>query len=126
MFNQHIYGLIYQKIHTKIYKVNGLRANFLKRIKNLLDIFIVKIWIASTSGNQPTHLVIIGKHVKNVKNMFIRHIYGKMTIIIEGRKEIRMISHINLIDVKHVNRVNASNHIMIIRTLMNKTIMTPI
>ena len=72
----------------------------------------------------PTHLVIIGKHVKNVKNMFIRHIYGKMTIIIEARKEIRMISHINLIDVKHVNTVNASNHINIIRTLMNKTIMT--
>ena len=124
MFNPHIYGLICQKIHMKIYKVNGLRANFLKKIKNLLDTFIVIIWIATTSGNQPTHLVIIGKHVKNVKNMFIRHIYGKMTIIIEARKEIRMISHINLIDVKHVNTVNASNHINIIRTLMNKTIMT--
>ena len=124
MFNPHIYGLIFQKIHMKIYKVNGLRANFLKKIKNLLDTFIVIIRIATTSGNQPTHLVIIGKHVKNVKNMFIRHIYGKMTVIIEAIKEIRMISHINLIDVKHVNTVNASNHINIIRTLMNKTIMT--
>ena len=37
----------------KIYKVNGLRANFLKKIKNLLDTFIVIIRIATTSGSQP-------------------------------------------------------------------------